>query len=660
MSDIETMVDDFATCEANGDWARQLQRALQQSNIPTLLMVLLHLTGNQQWLSERYQCSAVRGLDDNDPGGLSEVVQQEIRDAAYDAILRWKGGVDPHMPAPNEDLLVRMLATSVGENVPANYGPMISAWLGLDPEFAIDQRSAFESLIPEKFSVVVIGAGVAGMAMSIRLRGAGIEHVIIEKNPEVGGTWYENRYPACGVDTPNHIYSYSFAKKDWSQYFALQGEIQSYFEGVADEYDLRSQIRFNTTVESADYDATRTRWSVTLRERTGELSTIEADILISAVGLLNVPKLPDIQGIQAFNGVVFHTARWPADLDLSDKRVGIIGTGATAMQIVPAIADSVQSLTIFQRSKQWAAPFEKFKKKVPEDVQFLLREVPYYQPWYRQRLSWIFNDRIHSSLQIDPDWPHQERSINRVNDRHRQYFTEYIEQELGDRQDLLPDVLPEYPPFGKRMLMDNGWFRTVAKPNVHLVTSGIREVDGNAVITKDRKRHELDVLIVSTGFDVVNMLSSLNLVGKDGTSIRDVWGKTGPEAYLGVAIPNFPNFFVLAGPNTALGHGGSAVALLESQAHFVVGLIGKALRQQSGRFEMEVKQERHDEYNRRVQDAHSRMIWSHGGMSNWYKNAQGKVVAPTPFRNDENWMEMRQTGLSAFNVRGVGKNRDLS
>lgn len=631
-------------------WRQTLKLALRDANLPTLLMVLVHLTGDARWLSERYHCSRVRGLDDNDSGGLPDDVQQEIRDAAFEAISRWQDGVPAALPAPDAGTLVAMLTSSVGEPIPDAYGPMLAAWLGLDEDMLIDQRGRFA--VADGFRVVIVGAGVGGLCAAIRLQGAGIPFVVIEKNAEVGGTWYENRYPGAGVDTPNHIYSYSFAKADWSRYFALQDEIQRYFEGVADRYGLRPHIRFETTVESARYDEDGMRWTIETVARNGQRDVMQADVVISAVGLLNVPKMPAIRGLDTFAGPCFHTARWPSDLDVAGKRVAVIGNGASAMQVVPAIVDKVKSLTVFQRSKQWAAPFEKFQQRVPDTKRFLLRDVPYYQEWYRQRLAYIFNDRIHASLQIDPAWPHPERSINRTNERHRAYFTAYVKEQLGERQDLLPEVLPDYPPFGKRMLMDNGWYRTMARPHVNLVTGAIAEVSGNEIVTDNGERHAVDILVVATGFDAINMLSSFRLFGRGGKSIRHAWDERGAEAFMGVSVPDFPNFFMLAGPNTALGHGGSVVALLETQTAYILNILRQAMQRQPGRFEIEVRRDRHDEFNQRVQQAHARMIWSHRGMSNWYRNAHGRVVATTPFRNDDYWHMARRADLSDYRLRG--------
>ena len=631
-------------------WENTLIEALPCANIPTLLMVLLHLTGDMRWLSERFQCARAAGLDELDSGGLDAATRAEVIKAAGEAIVAWKRGTPARLPAPDEALLTRMMRLSTGEKIPEGYGAIVAAGLGLDEAFVLDQRNAFK--VPREFRVVIIGAGVAGVCAAIRLQQAGVPYVVIEKNPNLGGTWWENHYPGCGVDTPSHIYSYSFAKNDWTLHFALQEEIQAYFEKVAHDYGVMPNIRFDTKVQSARYDEATARWHVVVEGASGP-EQLHANLLIGAVGVLNTPKLPPIEGLAEFKGQCFHTARWPKGLDLKGKRVAVIGNGASAMQVVPAIASEVASLTVFQRSKQWAAPFDKFRKPITAGARFLLLEVPCYQEWYRQRLAWIFNDRVHGSLQIDPAWPYPDRAINAQNDKHREFFTAYVKAELGPRQDLLPDVLPDYPPFGKRMLLDNGWYRTLRRDNVRLVTCSAAHVDGDTVVSTAGERFPVDILVIATGFDAVNMLASFDLFGRGGLSIRDAWSRRGPEAYMGMTVPEFPNFFVLLGPNTGLGHGGSVVATIETQVRYVMGIVQKAITTYGANFEIMVKPEVHGTFNERVQAAHERMIWSHKGMSNWYRNAQGRVVVTTPFRNDDTWHTARRTDLDDFVGRSV-------
>jgi 4-hydroxyacetophenone monooxygenase len=535
----------------------QLRAAIAVANVPTLLMVLVQMTGELRWLEDPYRPTRNRGLGDNDTGGLDPHVQAEIREAAVDAVLAWRAGKPLAIPAPSRQLLVDMLSVSMGETVPRDYADMIAHELGLDEPQQTEGTDADHPAPPEGFRAVIIGAGASGLCAAVKLQEAGVAYTILERNDDIGGTWFENRYPGAGVDTPSHLYSFSFAKNDWTRYFASQQELRAYFNRVADEFGIRSNIRFGTEVTEATYDEEAQEWEVAIRRADDRTETVRANLVISAVGAFNKPRMPSVKGLETFAGPVAHTARWPDDLDLSGKRVAVMGNGASAMQFVPAVADTVQSLTLFQRSPQWAAPFEQFKQPVPEAVRWLFGEVPLYEAWYRLRLAWTYNDRIHEALQKDPSWPHPDRSINEVNDGHRRYFTRHIVSELGDRQDLLDKVLPKYPPFGKRMLLDNGWFRTLTRDNVELVTDRVAEVRADRVVTDDGAEYEVDVIVLATGFDVVQFLAPMSVTGRDGRNLHEVWQGDDARAYLGLAIPGFPNFFCLYGPNTQFGHGGA-------------------------------------------------------------------------------------------------------
>ena len=489
--------------------AERFAEAVGLANIPTLLMVLVHLTGELRWLEDPYRPVRARGLGDNDTGGLPEPIQAEIRAAALQAILAWRAGAPVAMPEPSAELRVRMLGCAMGEEIPAEYAPMIEAQLGFgEPIGAVEKVP-----VPEGFLVLIIGAGVSGICAAVNLQRAGIPFRIVEKNPTVGGTWLNNRYPGAGVDAPNHLYSFSFATYDWSMYFALRDELWSYLEYVADKFDLRRHIRFETEVERAAYDESTQTWTVDLRNPDGSTEALRASVVISATGIFNPIKRPDVKGLERFRGPTFHTAEWPEDLDLSGKHVAIIGNGASAMQVGPEIQNDVASLTIFQRSPHWAAPFEQFRREVPDALRFLLREVPLYRAWYRMRLGWTFNDQIHPALQNDPAWAHPDRSLNAINDAHRAYFTRYIETELGDRRELLDLVLPTYPPWGKRMLLDNGWYRMLRNERVELVGDPIAEIGSDRVITEDGREYPADVLVQATGFDVLRFLTSFEARG---------------------------------------------------------------------------------------------------------------------------------------------------
>ncbi|CAN0429478.1 unnamed protein product, partial [Phaeothamnion confervicola] len=271
-----------------------------------------------------------------------------------------------------------------------------------------------------------------------------------------------------------------------------------------------------------------------------------------------------------FAGRCFHSAEWPDDVNLAEQRVAVIGNGASAMQVGPEIQHGVKSLTIFQRSAHWAAPHAHFRTAIPEALRFLLREVPLYRAWYRLRLGWAYGDRVHSALQKDPAWPHPERALNRANDAHRAYFTQYIVAELGDRTDLLDQVVPTYPPFGKRLLMDNGWYRMLRNERVNLVSTSVVEIKPDRIVTEDGQEYPADILVIATGFDVLRFLSTYEARGRSGRTLREIWNDDDAKAYLGTVIPDFPNFFCLYGPNLQPGHGGSLMFVVALQMRYVM------------------------------------------------------------------------------------------
>ena len=625
----------------------QLAEAIAIANVPTLLMVLVQLTGETKWLHEPYRPMRQRGMGDNDSGGLPEAVQAEVRDAVLEAVLAWRDGRPVAIPTPAPAMLVEMMAVAMGEPVPEEYGDMIAAQNALTDTTPPEPVDA-----PEDFEVLVVGAGVAGICAAINLQRNGIPFTVIEKNTTVGGTWWENRYPGAGVDTPNHLYSFSFAPYDWSMYFALRDELHEYLEHVADRFDVRRHIRFSTSVERLAYDADAQRWSVTLILPDGSVEHRRANVVISATGIFNPLKYPDIPGLDRFAGPRPHTAAWPEDLDLTGKRVAVIGNGASAMQLGPEVQHDVESLTIFQRSAHWAAPFEHFRTPVPEPIRMLLREVPLYRTWYRARLAWTFNDRLHRTLQKDPSWEHASRSLNAINDSHREYFTQYALGELGDRaDDLAAKVVPTYPPYGKRMLMDNGWYRMLRNPKVTLVDEPITEVTEHSVVTESAE-HEADVLVIATGFDVLRFLTAFEVIGRDGRSLREVWDDTDARAYLGgLTVPGFPNLFVLYGPNTQPGHGGSIMFVMEMLMSYVTAAIRTMIT--GGIGALEVRQDVHDAYNERIDAAHERMVWTHPGMSTYYRNDKGRVVVNYPFRNVDLFESTSRVDLDDYLVEPV-------
>ena len=616
--------------------------ALAVANIPTLLMVLHHLTGDDRWLREPYAPTRARGLDDHDTGGLSDEAQAEVHAAAAAAVREWSDGREPAVPHPDLALLARMLTVCMGEPVPEEYARMMLVEMGFERTPTQAQPSSID---PGDHDVLIVGAGVSGLVLGVRLDEAGIPYRIIEKNDDVGGTWLENRYPGAGVDTPSYLYSLSFHPRNWSTYFGKRDEVLEYLRDVADTFDLRRRIHFGAEVERAWYDEGSRRWNAVLRSRDGRTETTTARYLVTAVGLLSRPKLPAIEGLDRFQGPIFHSAEWPDGLDVSGKRVAVVGSGASAMQIVPAIAGTAAHVAVFQRSPQWAAPSGNYFAPVGPKAHWLMAHVPYYHRWYRARLAWTFNDRVWPSLQIDPDWEHPDRSLNRVNDAHRKLFTRYLKAELEGRDDLVEKCLPTYPPYGKRILLDNGWYAALRRPDVELVTEAVAAVTPTGVRTVSGIEHEADVVVLCTGFEAQRLLHPIDVRGRSGRSIREAWGEDDPRAYLGIATVDFPNLLFMYGPNTNPG-GGSYMFIAECQAHYVVDLLGKAMA--AGAVAIECRRDVHDRFNREVDAQHAKMVWSHSGMQTYYRNASGRVVTNWPWRVVDYWDRTRSADLRDY------------
>ncbi|TPG32397.1 NAD(P)/FAD-dependent oxidoreductase [Mycobacterium hodleri] len=620
---------------SDDDSSDALRDALADANLPTLLLVLCHLTGDQKWITEPYRPSKGKPLDDNDTAGLPDDLRAEVRSAAYDAVLAYRAGrITPVDPTPEQ--VTTMLGCALAETVPAEYGALLSEEMGLmsrDVDIPSDSVS-------EGFRVVIIGAGLSGLCTAIKLARTDIDFVILEKDEDLGGTWLENVYPGCGVDTPSHLYSFSFAPNPkYSRYFAKRNEVEDYLQGLAESYDVRSRIQFQTEVVRARYENDSATWQIETRDATGQRAELSANVLISAVGMVNRPSIPPIPGLADFSGPVMHTAAWDTSVDLTGKRVAVIGNGASAMQLVPAIADDAQRVTVFQRSKQWAVPHPNYHRTVNESVRYLMAEVPFYLQWYRLRSFWNFSDRLHSSLQIDPRWPHPERSVNEANDRHRVFLTKYIKAQLGDRTDLLDACLPDYPPYGKRPLIDNGWYATVSRDDVDLVTDAVERVEGNTVLSSAGAAAEVDVIALATGFKTLQFLWPMEIIGRSGRTLREEWGEDDARAYLGVTVSDFPNFFLVNGPNTNAGHGGSAIHPTEFQVRYILQAIKYLLSNDVA--SIEVDRDVFVEYNRELDEALAQSIWSHTGMTTYYRNQAGRIVVSSPWTYVDYWTRIR-------------------
>jgi cation diffusion facilitator CzcD-associated flavoprotein CzcO len=451
--------------------------------------------------------------------------------------------------------------------------------------------------------VVIIGAGASGIGLAIQLKRAGLQSfTLLEKSDDLGGVWHENTYPGAACDVPSHLYSYSFAlKKDWSRKYARQEEIHRYFRDCATRFGISEHIRFNSTVIRAEFDESESVWRVL----TADGKTRVANILVNAIGQLNRPRLPSVPGLDSFRGIMFHSARWNHDFDLSGLRVAVIGNGASGAQLVPSLAPKAKQLLVFQRSPNWICPFR--DSLYPPLLRRLFAHLPGFARicrwWHFWQLEWrvVFNGK--QSFQ------------NRL-------LTAFLRWQMQRRLPpaLWSDLIPSYPAGCRRILLSNDYLESLQRENVELITDSIDSLESGS-IRAGGKSHEIDAVVLATGFETDPLHIPFEILGKCGQSLEESWG-TRPLTFLGLVTPGFPNFFMLYGPNTNLAHN-SILFMVECQIHYLVACLKRMIREKDRT--IEIRRNAAEHYDERLQHWLQKTVWT-GPCSSWYKNEAGEVV----------------------------------
>lgn len=480
------------------------------------------------------------------------------------------------------------------------------------------------------FDVVVIGAGVSGLCVADRLQRAGFSYRVLEQDRDIGGTWRDNTYPGCGCDIPAPLYSFSFAQRaNWTRLFANQREIFRYLQEFAVRSGVTRHIDLATTVMSAHWRESRQCWAV----HTSSGSVLHCRYLVSATGLLRRPQYPAIAGRERFRGSVFHSARWDHAVPLQGKRVAVIGSGASAIQFVPKIAPDVEQLTVFQRSPGWVVP--KADRTLSARQHRWRRFAPYR--WYvRSRLFWIHERRVKGFVDTSAGMPDAER----------------LARSLLQRKVIDPNVrdalTPDYAIGCKRLLLSNDYYPTFNRDNVTLVTSPVAEMTADRVIAADGQQHAADVVIYATGFDTQFAFSDIEIVGSDGERLVDHW-QEGPAAYLGTTVSGFPNYFVMLGPNSALGHN-SQIFMIEAQTRYIMSCLKTARRRKLGI--LTVRPSVEQTFNDWLQGRLVHSVWQAGGCRSWYQHpVTGKNTALWPSSAIAFWRKTHRMRLSDYHTR---------
>ncbi|HUK69699.1 MAG TPA: NAD(P)/FAD-dependent oxidoreductase [Streptosporangiaceae bacterium] len=480
-------------------------------------------------------------------------------------------------------------------------------------------------------AIVIIGTGFAGLCMAIQLKKASFHNfVILEKDDDLGGTWRDNKYPGCACDVPSHMYSFSFElNPDWSRMFSPQEEIWAYMRRCADKYGVTAHIHYGSAVERIEWDDVKRRWHVTTTS--GDVYTTRA--IVSGSGGLHVPSIPEIPGADRFAGPAFHSAQWDYSCDLAGKRIAVVGTGASAIQFVPQIAKQAGRVVVFQRTPSWVEPRPDFE--FPPAVRAMFRAAPPVTRAFRDGLYWYLEARgagfaVHPRL-LAP--------LQRLAKRQ-------IERQIDDPA-LRAKVTPDYTVGCKRLLLASDYYPALNRPNVDVVTDRITEITETGVVCADGSTYDVDVIIYGTGFKTVEVIEEMNLSGRDGVKLQDVW-RGGVEAYHGITVAGFPNFFMLLGPNTGLGHN-SVVFMIEIQVQHVMSCLRLLAKEKAETIEVRAPALRR--FNDRVQRRLRRAVWSTGGCNSWYLDDKGVNRAMWPGFTFEYWANTRHARRADYEIR---------
>jgi 4-hydroxyacetophenone monooxygenase len=604
-----------------------------------LLAAVAHLTGDDSLVSPSLRPDPSLIVMMTDDGYRPEQVARG-RTLVADALIRFRDNGCKPAPDPSPERL-RMLIEFVSGPLDDDYLRLFREELALG---GVDTRQPSwraSEVAPERtLKAAVIGAGMSGIVAAHRLLQAGFSVHVYEKNADVGGTWLENGYPGCRVDVPNHLYSYSFAQSpNWPQFNSTQPVLLDYFKSCVTELGLGESISYEHEVEEGVWNDRTNKWTLRITNSEGVRSAEEVDVIVSAVGQLNRPSFPDIRGIDAFEGESFHSARWDHDLDFDAKRVGVVGSGASAIQFIPWLAERAEQVTIYQRTPPWLLPIANYHDDLPSNLRWVLRHVPEYARWDRLALFTRLQEGLLPRTVVDPEWDLSSGSVSAQNDEIRQGLTAYYEFAFPDPA-LREKVLPTYPFGAKRMVVDSGLYSSVLQSNnVTLETETIEEVSATGITLTDGRANDHDVIIYGTGFQASRFLTPMRIVGRGGVDLHARWSGDA-RAYLGLTVPGFPNLFLMYGPNTNIVVNGSIIYFSECQAHYIVESLRLLLDE--GAAAMDCRPEVHDAYNVMIDAATKQRAWGASDVSSWYKNEFGRVAQNWPFNLFEYWRRTKE------------------
>jgi 4-hydroxyacetophenone monooxygenase len=609
----------------------QIERAIEHAEPMVLRGLLYQLTGDPE--------VAATGIT-VDPSGFQTAMMVGrpedvalLRRKAVEFLAAHRAAGAPGLAIGPVERLPRSLSLTLGEEIDEQEFAFCLEELALDPWVrSLDWREQPAQPRLEGFSVTVIGAGLGGLNVALMLRRAGIPHMLVEKSAGVGGTWHETRYPGARVDTPSRGYTHIFgARFPYSSPFCDWAENQRYFDWVADEFGLRDEIEFETEVRELTWDERTSMWEVEVEGPAGR-RTLRSNAVVTAVGFLNRPQIPELEGLEEFRGPTWHTARWPHDADLDGKRIAVIGTGCTGYQLVPALAREAGHVVAFQRTPQWMFGVPGYLSPFAPEIGWLDRNVPYYTNFMRLRTLGT-GKAFWRLTEIDPEFddPHTVSELNRIT---RDASLAFLERKLGHDPELKATMTPVHPPWSARAVMvdeDDCMLDALGRPNVELVTSGVRRITATGIEAADGTHHEVDAIVFATGFHASEYLYPMTITGRDGRTLEDVWKVGGARAHRFCMVPGFPNLWSLYGPNSNGGLGPGAFHELVTR--YALQCMERLIL--SDATSVEPSEEAYWRFAADVDERNGRKVWSDPRSRSYYWTEHGRSVVMCPFNGPE-------------------------
>jgi 4-hydroxyacetophenone monooxygenase len=646
----------------------ELRTHLQAADTTQLLLSAVHVTRDLSLL-ERYAgrigtpavFAVYASLRRTGASARSDVVESpEVRTELIDLLcsVLTKEDQPDYLGVEDGDVFSRMADAAVSTHVDDRFIPMCREQAGFVP----DQRAVPPTKTPPPtLNLAIIGAGMTGLDAAIKATDRGFEYEIFEKESGTGGLWWSQTYPGVAVDTPAVYYSLSYEiTPDWSKFYPQGDEYRAYLNGLAKKYELNDRLHFNSEITRMEWIDADQVWELTILD-TVELTTrtVRAAAVVTAAGHLNRPKYPDIEGRETFAGQSIHTGRWRG-VELQGKRAAVVGVGAAGIQVIASIADKVDHLTVFQRQAHWVSPNRLVDGgAVSDSERWLRRHLPYYLQWARFTVFWLACDVSYQMNKVDPEWVKTHpMSISPANEMGRRAGLKYINDTFSEGSELAQKLTPDFAFGGKRPVRDpgdfapGGYYYALAQPHVDLVTTALSRVVPEGIVTADGTLHELDVIIWATGM-TLDFLSPVEIIGRDGLRLSQVWADNNPRSYLGGTVPGFPNLFINDGPNTGVATGGGGHNFMtETVDHFVFECL-QLLVEREGT-SIEVTQEAHDAHNALIEELMLDLLWSHEHTADtYYRNQAGRIILPSPFPAEDFWNMSQLPDESKFVLRNA-------